>query len=91
MQTTGGAYVTQCGIHYGAGALPANNSPAIGSYGGNVYQTVANQASDGVTFVWLVTGLTIGTQYWFDLAGQNTNAAAVCTAVLPVVTLIEIP
>jgi hypothetical protein len=92
LQTTGGAYATQCGIHYAPGALPANNTPATASpYAGNIYQTIANAPSDGVTFVALVTGLTIGTQYWFDLQGQNSNAAAVCTAILPVVTLIEIP
>jgi hypothetical protein len=91
LSTTGG-YITQCGLHYAAGALPANNTPAVTSpYVGNIYQTAANAPSDAVTFVALVTGLTIGTQYWFDLQGQNTNAAAVCNAVLPVITLIEIP
>jgi hypothetical protein len=91
LSTTGG-YITQAGIHYAPGALPTNNTPAVASpYAGNIYQTVANATSDAVTFIALVTGLTIGTQYWFDLQGQNTNAAAVCNAILPVATLIEIP
>ena len=89
--STNGGYYSQCTIRYGTGAAPANGANASGTAIGNVYQTVPNQAADGVSFSAIITGLTVGTQYWFDFSGASNNAAAVCTAILPVATLVEIP
>jgi hypothetical protein len=90
LQTSGG-YVAQCQIRYGTGAAPANGAAAVGTAIGNIYQTVAGQASDGVCLAAIITGLTPGQQYWFDFGAGQTNAAAVTTAILPVFSLVELP
>jgi hypothetical protein len=90
LQTSGG-YVAQCQIRYGPGTAPANGALASGTAIGNIYQTVAGQASDGVSFAAIITGLTVGQQYWFDFGAGATNAAAVTTSILPVFSLVELP
>jgi hypothetical protein len=73
------------GIRYGTGTPPANQAiPPVSSILGSTFVRsgvwAVNQAQS-VTLTWLATGLTVGTQYWFDLgmqagaAGQGVSVA----------------
>jgi hypothetical protein len=90
LQTSGG-FVAQMTLRYGTGAAPANGAAAAGTNVGNVYQTIAGATSDGVTLCAIITGLTVGVQYWFDFSGAGTNVGATTTAVLPVFSIAELP
>jgi len=59
-------------ISYGAGAAPANAAVLTGTQVGAIVTSVLERATasdlQGLSLQWFVTGLTIGTAYWFDLA-----------------------
>jgi hypothetical protein len=71
-------------IRYGTGTAPVNGAAATGTAASSslVKGGTGYAASQGtaVTLTFLVTGLTVNTQYWFDLgiyagaAGQNVSA-----------------
>ncbi|MGI0090123.1 MAG: hypothetical protein ACREBS_00295 [Nitrososphaerales archaeon] len=62
-------------ISFGTGPWPANGNPLTGTQAGNIAQSIsptANNAFTVTTFA-LITNLTVGTQYWFDLAYGAIN------------------
>lgn len=70
-------------IRYGTGTAPVNGATQTGTGGSSIVKAgTGYTASQGtaVTLTYVVTGLTINTQYWFDLAinagaaGQNVAA-----------------
>jgi hypothetical protein len=68
--------------NYGTGSAPAQNAAVAGTtIGGNNVQ-LAGPSVSGITgvnmpftLVLVVSGLTVGTAYWFDLAAAISNAA----------------
>ena len=56
-------------LSYGTGSPPSNGAPATGTAVGNQIYIISNAASQLVPFSlgYILTGLQIGTQYWFDL------------------------
>jgi hypothetical protein len=85
------SFTGQAQMHYGTGAAPLNGQASAGTAIGSVFQPDSDGGQIGSTFCAVVTGLTVGTQYWFDLEGVTTNAGASLVAVLPGVTLVELP
>lgn len=60
-------------IHYGTGTAPANGAAPTGtSIGGFAEVDSSNSTPFSLSFI--VTGLTVGTAYWFDLDGFTPNA-----------------
>lgn len=60
---------TNVQIAYGTGAAPSNGAAATGTAVGSVKHFVSSTAAgqQGIALMWVVTGLTAGTAYWFDL------------------------
>ncbi|MEM3844811.1 MAG: hypothetical protein QXU98_03820 [Candidatus Parvarchaeota archaeon] len=56
-------------LAYGTGTSPTNGSQATGTVLGNSYAVMSgiNNQYFPFTFTYVLTGLTIGTRYWFDL------------------------
>lgn len=71
--------VVTFGGRFGTGAAPANGAAASGTaFGSPANMTVQSSTlSAGIPFCIqsLITGLTAGTAYWFDLAASTANAA----------------
>lgn len=63
-------------IRYGTGTAPANGGAAVGTAIGNQSWSInaLTTANIYIPFacVAIITGLTIGTAYWFDLGGTNS-------------------
>lgn len=62
---------TACRIRYGTGTAPANGDALIGTAGSRICRSILERnAADLQPFCCqgLITGLTPGTQYWFDLS-----------------------
>lgn len=78
-------------MKYGTGAAPTNGVTAVGTSLGYVYQTTTGAVYDGVTFIAVLTGLAIGTQYWFDLSALGTVSNSQNNAILPTFTIVELP
>jgi hypothetical protein len=59
-------------LSYGTGAAPANAATLTGIQVGPIVTSVLERATasdlQGLSLHWLITGLTIGTAYWYDLA-----------------------
>jgi hypothetical protein len=96
MIVTGGikgaaSFASQAQMRYGSGAIPFNGSPAAGTAIGTTMITQNDGSLLGATFCAVITGLTIGTRYWFDLGGNSTDASSTTTVYLPAATLVEIP
>jgi hypothetical protein len=76
-------------LRYGTGAAPANGDAVSGTLGGISQTMTAKVAaqSSGVTLQAIVTGLTLGTAYWFDASllavtgGTASLTGVVATAV----------
>jgi len=75
--------------YYGSGAAPATAATVIGTAIGASLQGETSTGGDTVpiTFTGVVTGLTVGTAYWFDLAVYES--AGTTTATQFTVTLTE--
>ncbi|MEM3844947.1 MAG: hypothetical protein QXU98_04525 [Candidatus Parvarchaeota archaeon] len=56
-------------LSYGTGSSPSNGASATGTAVGSKISITSNAASQTVPFSlgYVLTGLTIGTSYWFDL------------------------
>lgn len=58
-------------IRYGTGAAPANGAALTGTAVGNQPRALNNASTAAlvtpVAFIAIITGLTLGTQYWFDI------------------------
>jgi len=61
-------------ISYGTGAAPANRAAVTGTQtgGSQAMVSLANQLTVPFSIHTLITGLTPGTAYWFDLAGSDS-------------------
>jgi hypothetical protein len=77
--------------------LPAAAAAAAGTvvgkpieYSNAIVWTTAADARNPIALHSLITGLTIGTEYWVDLQLEGLTGAAVMTIYNPVLTLIEI-
>ncbi|MEM3828459.1 MAG: hypothetical protein QXP36_04510 [Conexivisphaerales archaeon] len=59
----------QVQLSYGTGTAPSNGAAATGTSIGSILTTTSNAAGQTVPFtlVYVLSGLTIGTSYWFDL------------------------
>ena len=86
------------GIYYGTGTPPANGiaAPAVGatlvgSSGPSYMRSISNVANDqhtvGLTYI--VTGLVVGTTYWFDYGIANVTGGT-ATLVNPTVAMFEL-
>lgn len=77
---SGIAGITGIQIRYGTGAAPANGDAFSGTAVGKIKHHVASTAAgkQGFMCVGVVTGLTVGTAYWIDLAlTASANNASV--------------
>lgn len=79
--TATGASISQ--VKYGTGAAPANNAASTGTSAGTPksFQSINANAPGSTTHVVLVTGLTPGTAYWFDIVLQAGGGLASITNV----------
>ena len=82
---------------YGAGAAPTNNAALAGTQVGAVQAfsltNTAAAAGDvqwGFNVQYLITGLTLGTTYWLDLAAQALGSVSVNPMVGVVITAAEL-
>jgi hypothetical protein len=68
-------YASSAALAYGGGSAPALGDAAIGTTFGTIYNPGSGNHS--MTIAAIVTGLTAGTPYWFDLqvtsGGSNSN------------------
>jgi hypothetical protein len=59
-------------LSYGTGSAPANAAALTGTQVGAIVTSVLERATasdlQGFSVQWVLTGLTIGTTYWYDLA-----------------------
>jgi hypothetical protein len=62
-------------ISFGTGTAPANHDALAGAQAGSVAQSASPTANSAytVTAFAVTAGLTVGTQYWFDLAYASTD------------------
>jgi hypothetical protein len=92
--TTGGNFFSLAGIRYGTGTPPTNGAASAGTPIGASMQTATQAAvpvTSPMTATVVVTGLTVGTAYWFDLVGQGSNAAAQLNITNCWFTITELP
>jgi hypothetical protein len=79
-------------VSYGTGAVPACNGAAAGTTVGRQY-TINTEAAAaggmGQTIGFVLTGLTKGTQYWFDVQATDSTAA-VWTYSNPAISVIDV-
>jgi hypothetical protein len=79
--TSTAAATVSIGGRYGTGAAPVNGAAATGTrFGGAADQAIqasATTAGDGFALADVVTGLTVGTAYWFDLTYATSAGADV--------------
>lgn len=88
--TNGGGGSVQ--LRFGTGTAPANSTAAAGTLVGNSPSFTVAAASQTMLFAktGLITGLTIGTQVWIDLALTSSSAGALANIANLSVTLFEI-
>jgi hypothetical protein len=70
-------------ISYGTGAAPTNNTSLTGTqigivqkYTSAVAPTAVGDVNVPFSVTYLVTGLTLGTAYWIDLAAESITTAS---------------
>jgi hypothetical protein len=71
-------------LRYGTGAAPANGAAVSGTLVGKAQTMTAKVAADrsGFTVHGVVSGLTVGTAYWFDLSLMRvTGGTATVTGI----------
>ena len=83
---------TQWQFNYGTGATPACSAGVTGTTVGNLYEQISTAAaprqySESLTVV--ITGLTQGTTYWFDLRVTDSNTDA-WTYANPQISVVEV-
>src|SRR5207245_10346723 len=88
----GSGDTTQWQVNYGTGATPACSAGVTGTTVGNLYEQISNTASarqysESLSVV--ITGLTQGTTYWFDVrvTDGNTNT---WTYANPQISVVEV-
>jgi hypothetical protein len=73
-----GGFSSTLKVYYGTGSAPANGAAVTGTQLGN-RSTLAGSGTSNLTSLFanggVVTGLTVGTAYWFDLAMNSSNVA----------------
>lgn len=84
----GASGVFQFQGQYGTGNAPAGGAAVTGTRLGIFLVQVVTQAAFSVTA--LITGLSVGTQYWLDLAGQRLGGSAGSFGATQV-TAVELP
>src|SRR5437867_12047474 len=83
---------TQWQFNYGTGATPACSAATTGTPVGNLYEQIttvaaAKQYSESLSVV--ITGLTQGTTYWFDLRVTDSDTST-WTYANPQISVVEI-
>jgi hypothetical protein len=91
--TSGGAYFSLGAARFGTGAAPGAGAAATGTAFGNAIQSPVASAAGVLTYAECsqILTLAVGTQYWFDLVMQGSNAAATANAQNAQVIAIELP
>lgn len=80
-------------IKYGTGAAPAQNAVDTGTDGSILlaaYGSTADTVIIPATCVGLITGLSVGVTYWFDLACKSVAASKNATVYFATITIIEL-
>jgi hypothetical protein len=84
-------------IAYGAGATgPAYKTAVTGSTG-QITEWTSEGATGSITphapihSQWLITGLSAGTAYWFDVQLTGITSAVAASLNAPVITVVELP
>jgi hypothetical protein len=90
IDSSGSATSTYIQLAYGSGTPPANSGPAAGTTISAQQQFIYSGAGNpgGFSVTGFVSGLTVGTAYWFDL--QVKAAAGVATVIRVTGTAFEI-
>jgi hypothetical protein len=81
-QTTGAAGTfTTIKIFFGTGTAPVNGAAITGTQIGNLIQPVNAASNIGSVFIngGVITGLTPGTAYWFDISVASSNVSNTAT------------
>jgi hypothetical protein len=94
MQNTAANALCNIGIRYGTGTAPVNGAAVTGTTIGidgifNGHATAAGVFP--VSVYHIVTGLTLGTTYWFDVAICGTAVPTTCTLFRIMYGAIEVP
>jgi hypothetical protein len=61
-------------LSYGTGAAPANGAAVTGTQTGGqlAWVSLTGQLTQTFALTNIITGLTVGTAYWFDIAGKSS-------------------
>jgi hypothetical protein len=80
-------------LRYGTGTPPVNQAAVAGTAGPGYVRagTWAANAIGSVTIPWFITGLAVGTQYWFDMSIASGAAGQTCSCSSVSLTAVEIP
>lgn len=78
-----GSFNTNVGLNFGTGAAPANGAAVVGTAVGTtvVYSAPTNTSTSPFTIDVVLTGLTVGTAYWFDLTVSTGSGLGSVTSV----------
>ncbi len=89
---TGNAITVTIQLYQGTGSAPANGAAITGSAVGGAQKFITAAAAQKVPFgvCALVTGLTLGTAYWFDVSLASSSGAQTSTIKDVSVTAFEI-
>jgi hypothetical protein len=73
-------------VKYGTGSAPANGAAATGTNAGgpnSSFPSASGSAGSTIPYVvgGIITGLTLGTAYWFDVALTNISGAGPASTV----------
>jgi hypothetical protein len=71
-------------------AATGSTSPMISEWTASIAPTAAGDVHEPLSTQWLVSGLTVGTQYWADLQLAGITGASNCTLNSAVLTAVEI-
>jgi len=83
-----GTLISTSIMAYGTGTAPINGAVPVGTFFGNGANTAGLTGTAPFFCVGYVTGLTVGTTYWFDLT-QATGNAADTASVSPSMFMVE--
>ena len=84
-------FVTSATLYYGTGTPPANGAAATGTQiSTTALATLPANVQVPYSLQAIVTGLVVGTQYWFDLA-LSTTSGGTATAVTAQGSAVELP
>ena len=71
--SSGTAYTHTVYTYYGTGGAPANGAALTGTQANSQGPNFNNSVQMGISVVEVVTGLTVGTTYWLDIALKSGN------------------